>query len=303
MFEIHAPAKVNLYLHVAAPRADGRHPLDSLVVFADAGASDRLRFEPGGTGLDFQVTNLSDGVDIGPPEANLVVRAVRALENHTGKLISGRLTLEKRLPIAAGIGGGSSDAAAALHLVNGALGLGLSVETLIELAKPLGGDVPACVAGKPVLMRGDGDRIEPVGHDIPVFQAVLICPDIACPTGAVFRAFDAAAAGGNFSEMAPPDGQDAASFLTALTKGYRNDLEAAALSLFAHIGVVLNQLKNLSGVQFAAMSGSGATCFALFEAKTEANNAVHLLKQAFPESWVARTELGKAGFDPKGFRL
>ncbi len=295
---ISAPAKVNLYLHVGPVRRDGRHPLDSLVVFADARAADRLHFVPSDEELHLNVSGPGmDDALLGADEDNLVLRAARLLSEKAGVTFKGTLTLEKHLPIAAGIGGGSSDAAATLRLLNYAFELGQSVEELMAMSVPLGGDVPACVAGEPVLMRGDGDRIEPVGTMPPEFPAVLVTPPVACPTGPVFHAFDELNDAPQFSESAPPFGSDGQSYLAALQSGYRNDLQAPAMARHPEIDDLLRRLQALAGAQFTAMSGSGATCFALFADKQAARQAARVMRDQSPTFWVAETKLGAAGFD------
>lgn len=303
MFAIHAPAKVNLYLHVGPVRADGRHPLDSLVVFADSRASDRLEFEPGDEEFTFSVTGPKVNEPIGPLSENLVVRAVRALEAGTGRMIRGHLTLDKRLPIAAGIGGGSADAAATLLLLNAVCEFGLSQADLIEIARPLGGDVPACVVGEPVLMRGDGDEVLPLDRAIPDLPAILYGLDRACPTGPVFQAFDREMTSKVFAEMPPPAENNPETFLNALKAGYRNDLQIPAIKLVPQIGDALKNLTRLAPRAFTAMSGSGATCFACFHNDQGADIALEAISHTFPGDWLVRTELGKAGFDPHGFSL
>ncbi len=298
---ISAPAKVNLYLHVGPARDDGRHPLDSLVVFADARAADRLHFAPSDEPLRLKVSGPGmDNALLGVEDDNLVLRAARVLSERTGAAFTGTLMLEKHLPIAAGIGGGSSDAASMLRLLNHVFQLGLSVEELMAISIPLGGDVPACVAGEPVLMRGDGDRIEPVGTMPPEFSAVLVTPPIACPTGPVFRAFDELNDAPPFSECEPPVGSDGSEFLTALRSGYRNDLQTPAIARHPEIGDLLNRLQALAGNEFVAMSGSGATCFALFANERDARDAARLISNQSPTFWVRETILGSAGFDLSG---
>ena len=295
---ISAPAKVNLYLHVGPVRSDGRHPLDSLVVFADARAADRLHFAPSDEALRLNVSG--PGIDdalLGANDDNLVLRAARLLSEKTGVSFKGMLTLEKHLPIAAGIGGGSSDAAATLRLLNRVFELGLSVDELMAMSVPLGGDVPACVAGEPVLMRGDGDRIEAVGTVPPEFPAVLVTPPIACPTGPVFRAFDELNHAPPFSECEPPAGSNGQAYLSALRSGYRNDLQMPAIARHPEIGDLLERLQALAGGQFAAMSGSGATCFALFADEQAAGDAAGVIRDQSPTFWVAETKLGADGFD------
>ncbi len=303
MFAIHAPAKVNLYLHVGPARPDGRHPLDSLVVFADQRAADRLIYHSGESSLDFTVSGPGAGHHIRPEHENLVIRAVRALEHASGRRIGGELHLEKQLPIAAGIGGGSSDAAATLRLLNAACQLGFSEADLMKLAVPLGGDVPACVAGRPVLMRGDGDRVEPFMGELPELHAVLVCPAHPCPTGPVFRAFDAQESPHIFAEILPPSSSGYTDFVAALTADYRNDLQGSAVELVPQIGDALKALSDCEGAGVFAMSGSGATCYALFETDEQARLACHHLKAENPTAWVVQTRLGEAGFDPTGFSL
>lgn len=295
---ISAPAKVNLYLHVGPVRSDGRHPLDSLVVFADSRAADRLHFALSDEALRLKVSGPGmDDAMLGANEDNLVLRAASLLSEKTGVSFRGTLTLQKHLPIAAGIGGGSSDAAATLRLLNHVFELGLSVEELMAMSVPLGGDVPACVAGEPVLMRGDGDRIEPVETMPPEFPAVLVAPTIACPTGPVFRAFDELNDAPPFSECEPPVGADRKAYLAALRSGYRNDLQAPAMARHPEIDGLLKRLQPVNGAQFTAMSGSGATCFALFADEQAAHRAAGVIRDQSPTFWVAETKLGAAGFD------
>ncbi|MAJ08797.1 4-(cytidine 5'-diphospho)-2-C-methyl-D-erythritol kinase [Ponticaulis sp.] len=295
---ISAPAKVNLYLHVGPVRSDGRHPLDSLVVFADARAADRLHFTPSDEALFLNVSGPGmDDAMLGADEENLVLRAARLLSEKTGVTFKGALTLEKHLPIAAGIGGGSSDAAATLRILNHAFELGLSAQELMAMSVPLGGDVPACVAGEPVLMRGDGDRIEALRTLPPEFPAVLVAPPIACPTGPVFRAFDEWDGAPKFSECAPPVGLNGRAYLAALRSDYRNDLQMPAMARHPEIGDLLNRLQTFAGAEFTAMSGSGATCFALFADEQAARYAARAIRAQSPTLWVAETKLGAAGFD------
>ncbi|HBJ91245.1 MAG TPA: 4-(cytidine 5'-diphospho)-2-C-methyl-D-erythritol kinase [Hyphomonadaceae bacterium] len=219
------------------------------------------------------------------------------MSEKTGVTFKGALTLEKHLPIAAGIGGGSSDAAATLRILNHAFELGLSAQELMAMSVPLGGDVPACVAGEPVLMRGDGDRIEALRTLPPEFPAVLVAPPIACPTGPVFRAFDEWDGAPKFSECAPPVGLNGRAYLAALRSDYRNDLQMPAMARHPEIGDLLNRLQTFAGAEFTAMSGSGATCFALFADEQAARYAARAIRAQSPTLWVAETKLGAAGFD------
>jgi 4-diphosphocytidyl-2-C-methyl-D-erythritol kinase len=284
-----AAAKVNLFLHVGPVKPNGRHDLDSLVVFSDEHLCDYLEAEIA-EGLNLEVTG-PFAQDSGGLDDNLVLRAARALQAAAGTAKGARLTLKKWLPVAAGIGGGSSDAAAALCLLT----------TLWEIdpahaadaAPSLGGDVPVALAGVPSLMRGEGERVSPVPLP-PRIPALLVNPGVACPTGPVFRAFDAAGGGAGFAEIDTfPDFADRDE-LTDWLGAQRNDLEAPAIAQVPEIGDVLTFLRAQRGVRLARMSGSGATCFALFDAISFAEMAHVILKAEKPHWWSAPCRLGAA---------
>ena len=286
-----APAKVNLYLHVGPPRADGRHPLDSLVVFADHRAADRVELIPSRGDTLFRVSPGFYAGDMG--EDNLCLRALRALERHAGRALPSAITLEKQLPVAGGVGGGSADAAAILHLGNEVHGLGLKTVELADIGASLGGDVPVCVHGVPALMRDDGARVTPIAGDFPSLPAVLVNPGIACPTGAVFQAFDRAGMGQGFAECRPPEAVTAPDLIEALA-GFRNDLWDAAVDQVPALRAVRERIgTHVSGAP-VRLSGSGATSFALFETDAEARAAARRLSLAEPGWWVAETRLGAA---------
>ncbi len=255
-----APAKVNLYLHVTGRRADGYHLLDSLVVFA--GVGDRLRAAPSPAGPAAGLVLRVEGPfasELG--KDNLVVRAARALAAQAGCAAQARLVLDKRLPVASGIGGGSADAAAALRLLSRQWGL--SLPGLAALALTLGADVPACLGARPARMTGVGETLSPV-PPLPPLGLLLVNPGVGVSTQAVFRA--RAAQGGPQSGMAAPaPAWTDARALAAWLGTVGNDLEAAALSLCPAIGAVLAMMRARPGCLLARMSGSGATCFALFE--------------------------------------
>ncbi len=270
-----APAKINLYLHVVGRRTDGYHLLDSLAVFA--GAGDYLSAEPA---ADFSLTvtgPFAAGLDA---EAdNLVLRAGHALAGAAGMAPYGRLVLEKNLPVASGIGGGSADAAAALRLLSSLWGLDRPAEELTALAAGLGADVPVCLSSTPMRMQGVGEHLTPVPR-LPPFGVVLVNPGVAVATPAVFKARS-----GAFSETArlPAQWKDAAS-LAAWLSGTRNDLEQPARALAPVIGDVLAALRADPGCLLARMSGSGATCFGLFDTASIAETAATGL--ARPGWWV-----------------
>jgi 4-diphosphocytidyl-2-C-methyl-D-erythritol kinase len=275
-----APAKINLYLHVIGRRADGYHLLDSLVAFADIGdrltasAADRLALAVDGPEAA-SLAQLGDD--------NLVMRAARLLAGAAPpRAIGGAaLRLDKRLPVASGIGGGSSDAAAALRLLQQLWQLPDDAAVATSLAATLGADVPACLAARPVWVGGIGDAIEPAAA-LPPAGIVLANPRLPLPTPAVFRARR-----GDFSPPArfapmPPD----AAGLAAALASRRNDLTAPALALMPEIAAVLRRLDELPGGLLTRMSGSGATCFGLFPTRTAALAAARALRRAEPAWWV-----------------
>ncbi len=247
-----APAKVNLYLHVTGRRADGYHLLDSLAVFPAVG--DVVGLAPA-DGLSLSLDGpFAAGLAAGSD--NLVLRAALALAARAGIAPAGALRLTKNLPVASGIGGGSADAAAALRL----LARAWSVPPAdAGLALGLGADVPVCLAGRVCRMQGVGEILLP-GPALPACGMVLVNPGVAVATPAVFRART-----GGFSPPAvlPAAWADAAAMAATLGQ-LANDLEPAAIGLAPVIGAVLAALRATPGALLARMSGSGATCFALF---------------------------------------
>jgi len=284
-----AAAKVNLFLHVGPVKPNGRHDLDSLVVFSDDHLADDLQAEPADT-LTLEVNGPFAG-EVGALDDNLVLRAAKALQVMSGTVRGARLTLTKRLPVAAGIGGGSSDAAAALRLLT--MLWKIDPAHAEALAPSLGGDVPVALGGVPALMRGEGEQVV-AAHVPPGIPALLVNPLVACPTGPVFRAFDAAGGGDDFALIDPfPDflGRDQ---LTDWLGSQRNDLEGPATALVPEVGEVLAFLKAQPGVRLARMSGSGSTCFALLDAISFAERAIEVLKVRHPGWWSAPCRLGTA---------
>ena len=282
-----APAKVNLFLHVGAAKPNGRHDLDSLVVFADEPASDHVTVS-----LADEMSLVVTGPyadESGALEDNLVLRAARALKAASGTGKFAHIALGKWLPVAAGIGGGSSDAAATLRLLTQLWEIDPAHAAAV--APGLGGDVPVALAGVPALMRGEGERVEPVR--VPGrLPALLVNPGVACPTGPVFRAYDGAGGGAEFAEVDPlPDFVDR-DHLTDWLGLQRNDLEAPAMEMVPEVRNVLSFLKAQPGIRLARMSGSGATCFALFDALSFAERASVVLKQEAPGWWAAPCRLG-----------
>jgi 4-diphosphocytidyl-2-C-methyl-D-erythritol kinase len=267
-----APAKVNLYLHVTGRRPDGYHLLDSLVVFA--GASDLVEAAPAaGLTLDLRGPG---GAALAEEPDNLVLRAARALAAAAGLEPRAALTLEKRLPVAAGLGGGSADAAATLRALSGLWGLGWPATRLRELAAGLGADVPVCVEGRPARMGGIGEVLGPAPV-LPGYGLLLANPGLPLPTPAVFRARQ-----GGFSEPATMPARLAdAEALAAWLRPLANDLEVAAIALCPAVAEVLGAIAAQPGCLLARMSGSGATCFGLFPSPDAAARAAGLL----PAAW------------------
>jgi 4-diphosphocytidyl-2-C-methyl-D-erythritol kinase len=278
-----APAKVNLTLRVIGRRADGYHDIESLVAFADVG--DALTFSPGGA-LALSVAGPTAAA-AGQIADNLVLKAARALAERVERLKLGGFALSKRLPVAAGLGGGSADAAAALRLLARANGLAPDDPRLMQAARATGADVPVCLDPRPRFMRGIGDVLsDPL--DLPRLFAVLLNPGVAVATKDVFAALAVPTA-----VQTPPAAicTGTAALLDEIARG-RNDLEEAAIELEPAIADALAVLRNLPGCRLARMSGSGATCFGLFDSMDAARGAARRLRVGYPDWWVRATALG-----------
>lgn len=270
-----APAKINLYLHVGPRRRDGLHDLRSLFVFADAG--DVVSAEPA---RDLSLTiegPFAAPLRREPAENNLVMRAARALRLACGAAAGARLTLDKRLPIASGVGGGSADAAAALRVLMKLWRVEIGAAALRKLAFSLGADVPACLSRAPALVSGAGERLAPA-PSLPPLAVCLVNPRVAMPTGPVFRAFDAA----NPSPAPPLDpsfrGVSGAGGARALLAASRNDLEPYAIARAPSVRGAIEALSRAPGALPARMSGSGATVFALFASRVSAARAAQAMR-------------------------
>ena len=285
--EAFAPAKVNLYLHVGALRPDGFHPISSLMVFADVG--DRLTAAPAER-LSLTVAGPLAG-HAPPGDDNLVLRAARALASRAGVTEPAlSLTLDKRLPSAAGLGGGSSDAAATLRLVRQALQLDLADEVLEAIAASLGSDIPACVSGRPAIAEGRGEALRP-GPELCPLPTVLARPPVDSATGPVYRAFDANPAGANAEPPELPARIATPEEAAAIFVRCRNDLEAPAVSLQPKIGETLAELRAAPETLLGRMSGSGSACFALCADQAAAERLAGRLHAAHPDWWVTACKL------------
>jgi len=277
-----APAKINLTLHVGPVRADGYHPLDSLVVFAgDWG--DAIAVEPA-EGLTLEITGPNAAALEGVSD-NLVLKAAYALRAAGDAGDRGaRIVLEKHLPAAAGIGGGSADAAAALRALNTLWALDFSTRELAEIGSVVGSDVPACVHGAPLRMIGRGEQIQRLAA-WPALHAVLLHPGVALSTGAVFSAFDADAPDPLGEARTPVAGEAARAI--EIIAACANHLEVPARRLAPPVAAALEALAQSPHAALARMSGSGATCFALYPTSHAAHAAAAALNGAEP-GWTAR---------------
>jgi len=285
-FREFAPAKVNLTLHVLGRRADGYHEIESLVAFADLG--DRLTFIPGDRlTLDVSGPGAEASGAIGD---NLILKAARELAARFDRVLAGRFVLDKQLPVAAGLGGGSSDAAAALRLLAEHNGISADDPRLHAAARATGADVPVCLNPKARMMRGIGEILsKPIA--LPELPAVLVNPGVAVPTRDVFAALAAPAltSPGQPEDFITIDA-DAASLVSVLA-ARRNDLEIPAIKLQPIVADVLRTLQTSAGCLLARMSGSGATCFALFGAVAAAQEVAQRLQARHPGWWVRAASL------------
>lgn len=283
-----APAKVNLFLHVGPPAQDGYHPIASLMAFADVG--DRVAVQPADA-PEFEITGPFAG-GLHADDDNLVVRAANALLARVGgPKPPFRLILDKQLPVAAGLGGGSSDAGATLKLLRGALDLPVQDEILTAIAAGLGADGPVCLWGRTAMAQGRGDILSTPPSFRPV-DAVLVNPKVPSPTGAVYRAYDDDGSPGGDDLPPLPDVFEGPEELAAFLSYCRNDLEAPAVRLEPRIGEVLETLRGEPETLLGRMSGSGATCFALCAGDIEAEGLAERLEAMRPDWWVRRCRIG-----------
>lgn len=279
-------AKVNLSLRVVGRRADGYHDLESVVAFADC--ADRLTLEPGGE-LRLATTGPLAAA-CGETSDNLVFKAAKLLADAVPNLKLGAFALDKVLPVAAGIGGGSADAAAALRLLARLNNLSLDDPRLQEVALATGADVPVCLFSRACDMTGVGEQLLPLA--LPSMPCVMVNPRVPVATKDVFR--ELGLRNGELLVGAtdvleapawPEQGGSIADWVDVL-ETVANDLEAPALRIEPVIGDVLEVLRNSAGVKLARMSGSGATCFAIYGAPAEAHVAAERIRRDHPGWWV-----------------
>lgn len=289
-----ARAKVNLTLRVVGRRVDGYHDLESVVAFADC--ADRLTLEPGDeTSL---TTTGPHSQDCGETADNLVLKGVAKLAEQVEGLRSGHFTLEKQLPVAAGIGGGSADAAAALRLLARLNDIALDDSRLMEAARHTGADVPVCLGSISCVMTGVGDSLLPV--TLPAMPCLLVNPRHAVATRDVFGqlglkpgSLRVGIADVLRGVTWPAPDAPGETWMKLLVDGH-NDLEAPALTIEPIIADVLNALRAQQGLQLARMSGSGATCFGVFDSAEAASNAARDIRASNPSWWVHAGVLAQA---------
>lgn len=279
-----APAKINLTLRVFGRRADGYHELESLVAFS-ADVADTLELTGAGEGLEISGPFAGK---TGPAAANLVFKALAAARERIAGLKAGRFRLEKNVPVAAGLGGGSADAAAALRLISRANGIDPNDPRLMSSALAVGADVPVCLDPRPRIMRGVGELLSgPL--DLPILPAVLVNPGVPLATRDVFNKFAGSQSSGDITDV-PREVELLIEFL----KQHGNDLTDAASACAPVIVEMLTALRGLPGVRLARMSGSGPTCFALFDSQTQASAAAQRLKSERQNWWVNSTTFNLA---------
>jgi len=279
-----APAKLNLFLHVGDRRPDGYHALQSLVAFTESG--DVLRLEAASE-LTLKVSG-PFAAQIPRGDDNLVLKAARSFsEEFSEKRRGASIVLEKNLPVAAGLGGGSSDAAAVLRALNALWSLGRSENELVELARTLGSDVPACVLARPCWMEGRGEQVFATSH-LPPLEVVLVNPGVLLPTASVFASLNART---GTSAMEPPGRIETLWDLVSYLEDSGNDLEAPATLIQPVIDEVLEALHHEPACVFAQMSGSGATCFGLFDGREYAQGAAERIALDHPAWWVRATRI------------
>lgn len=277
-----APAKINLTLRVRGRRADGYHELESLVAFADL--ADTLTLEPDNKDT-LEITG-PFAADSGAVSDNLVLKALAAAHIYIGGVRAGRFSLEKNIPVAAGLGGGSADAAATLRLIARVNEIAPNDARIMSAAQAVGADVPVCLASRPRIMRGVGELLsDPV--DLPPLAGVLVNPRVPMSTRDVFSKFAGAQSGNDLGDV--PCGLGS---LVDFLRLHGNDLTPAARACSPVVGEVLQALESLPGAKLIRMSGSGPTCFALFSTPSEATTAVRRLASERKDWWVQAATIG-----------
>ena len=279
---VFAPAKINLYLHLTAKRDDNYHLIESLIVFANYG--DKITVTPAEK-FRLQI-NGQFAPYIKPNNDNLVIKAAMLLAKASGIKATGNITLTKNLPIASGIGGGSADAAAALLALRKLWDIPISNEDMSNLAIKLGADVPICLQGTASIVTGVGEKISPAPI-LPKFWLVLVNPNLLVSTAEVFAAYQ-----DKFSIPQPINTQPKnLEELISLLSNRGNDLTGASISIAPVIKEIIEALEATQNTVLSRLSGSGATCFAIFKTKFDAEAAAKKLTHKYPQWWVRATSL------------
>jgi len=272
-----APAKINITLDVLGLRPDGFHEVE--MVMQTVELADRLSLDPGYQGEDLLLT--TDHPELSAGEDNLVIRAARLLRQQTGCTRGASLHLEKKIPLSAGLAGGSTDAAAALLLLNRYWETGWSLPRLMELGGSLGSDIPFCLLGGTALATGRGELVRPL-PPLPLFPLLLVKPDFGVSTPEVYRAFDRQEtirpvyASRRFLEKRAPSPRE----------WFHNDLEPVTCSLYPQVGRLLQEVRDLGGT--AVMSGSGPTVMGIFSGEQELRRAAGELEARYRDTFVTR---------------
>ena len=291
LFSITANAKINLNLSVLGKRADGYHALDSLVTFAVLGdelsvsSSDELTLTyEGAFASDLQDTFVHESDD-------LVLKAATALQQESGTSMSAALQLTKSIPLGAGLGGGSADAAACLRLLNSFWKLDWSMEALMTLGANIGSDIPACLINAPCRLTGRGEHVTKIDM-LPILFCVLVNPGVHLSTADIFRKLNTSKIDADKRNKPNEKLPDLTTYeaLYNYLQNTGNDLLSPAMEIAPSIGLVLEAISN-TGADISAMTGSGSTCFGLFKDEVSAHHAKEQLKELFPDYWVEATAL------------
>ena len=291
LFSNTANAKINLNLSVLGKRADGYHALDSLVTFAVLGdelsvsSSDELTLTyEGAFASDLQDSFVHESDD-------LVLKAATALQQESGTSMSAALQLTKSVPLGAGLGGGSADAAACLRLLNSFWKLDWSMEALMTLGANIGSDIPACLMNAPCRMTGRGEHVTKIDM-LPILFCVLVNPGVHLSTAEIFRKLNTSKIDADTRNTPKEELPDLTTYeaLYNYLQNTGNDLLSPAMEIAPSIGLVLDAISN-TGADISAMTGSGSTCFGLFKDEVSAHHAKEQLKELFPDYWVEATAL------------
>lgn len=285
-FTLTASAKLNLFLHITGKRADGYHLLQSLMVFVDIG--DTLSFAPHDS-LFIDVEGRFGG-SLTDPQDNLIYKAARILAEEYKTQPRGKIILDKKLPVASGMAGGSADAAAALKGLSRLWGLPEEPDRLRRIAEKLGADVPACLGRKTVWAEGVGEKMTPL-PGMPDMHFILVNPLIETPTAEVFKIFRDR---GRYSPAIQFMGRRKTQLeWIADLKMYHNDLTDAAIQVTPEIATILQAIDETAGCHFSRLSGSGATCFGVYDNQKSAAAAVNKLRMEHPQWWTVASNIEK----------